>query len=157
MVKSNYDLIDTISKNLEENTSLRKQLDIFKNEKVKELKNNLLKQTETINNVQVIKSIVLLPDAGKIKDLAFQIRREKQNLILIMGAIFNGKPNLSIMITDDLVKQNNWNAGKIIREAARKMQGGGGGQAFFATAGGKNPDGLQAAMDESLKLLLNKE
>ena len=85
--------------------------------------------------------------------LLSQIRGEKKNLVLILGAVINDKPNLSIMITDDLVERNKWNAGQIVREAAKKMQGGGGGQAFFATAGGKNPDGLQEAINAAFKLL----
>ncbi|MBT7092742.1 MAG: alanine--tRNA ligase [Bacteroidetes bacterium] len=156
LVKSNNDLVDSISKNLEENATLKKQMEKFKNEKVKEVKNDLYKHIEMVNEIQVIRSVVDLPDAGKIRDLAFQIRGEKENLILILGAIFNNKPNLSIMISDDLIKQFDLNAGQIIRKSAQKMKGGGGGQAFFATAGGKDKEGLQEAMDESLKLLLEQ-
>ena len=153
MFSSNSELASTVRQVVEENASLRKEIDKISKEKLKETKVYLFRQSETIKDTQLIKSVVNLPDAGLIRDLAFQMRAENKNLVLIVGAIINGKPNLSIMITDDLVEANNWNAGKVIREAAKKMQGGGGGQPFFATAGGKNPDGLQEAINTAYKLL----
>jgi len=153
MFSSNTELANTVRQVVDENASLRKEIEKISKEKVKELKAYLYKQSETIQDTKLIKSVVNLPDAAMIRDLAFQIRGENKNLVLILGAVLNSKPSLSIMITDDLIESNKWNAGQIIREAARKMQGGGGGQAFFATAGGKNPDGLQEAMDTAVKLL----
>jgi len=155
MFKNSSELLGSVRQLIEENERLTKEIELFEKRKVKELKANLLKQINMVHNTQVIKSVVPLQDAGSIKDLLFQIRGENKNLVAIIGAVINGKPNLSIMITDDLIKLNGWNAGKTISEAARKMQGGGGGQPFFATAGGKNPDGLDNAMNEAFNLIFN--
>ena len=138
---------------IDENTSLKKEMEKFEKERLKSIKADLYGKIETIENTQVIKSIVDINDASSIRDLAFQIRGEKDNIILILGAQINEKPNLSIMISDDLIEKNGWNAGKVIREAAQKIQGGGGGQAFFATAGGKKPEGLQEAINLAVDLI----
>ncbi len=155
MFKSSSGVVISVKQLIEENSKLTKELEQVNKEKVRDLKANLLKQIITVQGTNVIKSLVTLQDAGSIKDLLFQIRGEQKNLVAIIGAIINGKPNLSIMITDDLISKNSWNAGKTIREAARKMQGGGGGQPFFASAGGKNPDGIDDAMGEAFNLIFN--
>ncbi|MEA1878654.1 MAG: alanine--tRNA ligase [Bacteroidota bacterium] len=153
LFKNSSSLADSVQILIEENGKLNKEIELIERGKVKELKTNLLSQVQIVNNIQVIKSLVQLQDAGSIKDLLFQIRGEQKNMVAIIGALINGKPNLSIMITDDLISKDALNAGKTIREAARLMQGGGGGQPFFATAGGKNPDGLDNAMDEAFNLI----
>jgi alanyl-tRNA synthetase len=153
LFKNTSDIADSIRKISEENSSLKKEIEKVQKLKVKQVKSELISQAIEINGVRVIKSIVEFPDAGAVKDLLFQIRGEMDNTVAIVGIIVNGKPNLSIMITDDLVSSNSLDAGKIVREAAKKMQGGGGGQAFFASAGGKNPNGLQDAIDEAYNLI----
>jgi alanyl-tRNA synthetase len=85
-----------------------------------------------------------------MKDLAFQLKNEVDNLFLVLGADIDGKPNLTIMISDNLVKDKGLHAGKIIREAGKEIKGGGGGQPFYATAGGKDVSGLQAAIEKAL-------
>jgi len=157
LFKNSVKLTDNVKLLIEENGKLHKELELIEKGKVKDLKISLLKEIQIIQNIQVIKALVPLQDAGSIKDLLFQIRGEQKNTVAIIGAIINGKPNLSIMISDDLVNNNGLNAGKTIREAARKMQGGGGGQAFFATAGGKNPDGINDAMNEAFNIIFNIE
>nr|MDA3779328.1 DHHA1 domain-containing protein [Bacteroidales bacterium] len=89
-----------------------------------------------------------------IKDMAFQLKNEYNNLFLVIGAKIKGKANLSITISEKLAIENNLNAGKIIREIAKEIQGGGGGQAFYATAGGKNPDGLSLAIEKARDIIL---
>ena len=153
LFKNSSTLVETVSQVVEENAGLKKSMEKFEKDRVKSIKSTLYDHIEVVKNTQVIRFIVDLPDAGKIRDLAFQIRGEKDNLILILGAIINEKPNLSIMISDDLVKNDNLNASQIIREAAKKMNGGGGGQPFFATAGGKNPQGLQDAINSAFNLI----
>jgi alanyl-tRNA synthetase len=88
-----------------------------------------------------------------IKDLAYQLKGEVENLYLVLGALIDGKPNLTVMISENLVAEKGLDAGKIVREAGREIQGGGGGQPFYATAGGKNAAGLQAAIDKALSFL----
>ena len=87
------------------------------------------------------------------KDLVFKVREAlPENLVCVVGSISNDKPMLSIMFSDDMVKDHNLNAGKMIREAAKLIQGGGGGQPHYAQAGGKNKDGLSAAVDKVVEL-----
>ncbi len=153
LFKNKTELVENIKQLVDENTLLKKDMEQFAKDKLKSLKANLYEHIEIVGDTQLIKSIVDIPDAAHFRDLTFQIRGEKTNMVLILGTIINGKPNLSIMISDDLVKTNNWNAGQIIREAAKKIQGGGGGQAFFATAGGKEPKGLQEAINSAFNII----
>ena len=88
-----------------------------------------------------------------VKDLAYNLRARSPKLVFVQGAVNDGKPMLTVMLGDEITAQG-VNAGAVVREAAKLMQGGGGGQAFFATAGGKNPDGLQAAIDKAVELIL---
>lgn len=155
LFKSSTGILENVKELIEENGQLKKEVEKIERGKVKELKGDLINKIKLLGNTQVIKSLVPIKDAGGIKDLLFQIRAEHKNTVAIIGAVINGKPNLSIMITDDLVSLNGWNAGQTIREAAKLMQGGGGGQPFFATAGGKNPDGLEDAMNKAYNILFN--
>ena len=90
-------------------------------------------------------------DSRAMKDLSFECKKEVSNLVMVLGAENNGKASISIAISEDLVKVKGLNAGQMIRLIANEIEGGGGGQAFFATAGGKNPQGLQSAFDRALK------
>ena len=93
-------------------------------------------------------SAVLPLSAQAAKDLAFKVREAiGENLLCVIGSVEAGKPMLTVMMSDDVVKDHGLNAGQLVREAAKLIQGGGGGQPHFATAGGKNPDGLSAAVD----------
>ena len=90
--------------------------------------------------------------ADTIKNIAFQLKGQvTENLFVVIGSVFENKPMLTVMLSDDQVK-NGLNAGQLVREAAKLIQGGGGGQPHFATAGGKNPDGLSAAVDKIVEL-----
>jgi len=110
-------------------------------------------KVEVIHGVNVIAQKISLNDSAAIKDLAFQLKGEINNLYLVLGAEVNGKPNLTIALSDNLQKDKNLHAGNIIREAAKEMQGGGGGQPFYATAGGNNVAGLDAAIAKALSFL----
>ncbi|MCB0395339.1 MAG: alanine--tRNA ligase [Flavobacteriales bacterium] len=92
-------------------------------------------------------------DNASIKDIAFTMREKYNNLALVIGSVFNDKPSLNVMISDDLVKDKSWDAGTWVRELAKEIQGGGGGQPFFATAGGKNAEGLTAALAKAETLV----
>lgn len=115
-------------------------------EKSKEIKEGLLNSIEVINGVNVIAQEIELGDSAAIKDLTFELKDQVENLFMILGAEIQGKPNLTIVVAENLVKEKGLNAGQIIREAAKEMQGGGGGQPFYATAGGKDVKGLSAAI-----------
>lgn len=138
---------------LDNNRELQKQLESFAKKEAQGIKAQLKEKTEEINGVNVLTAMVPLTDAQLIKDLAFQLKGEIDNLFLVLGAEVNGKANLSIMISDNLVAEKGLNAGKIIREAAKAIQGGGGGQAFYATAGGKNIDGMNEAFEIAVKTI----
>lgn len=145
------DLVVAIRKYLEENAGLRKQMEDFMKEKEVLLKNKLLKSIQEINGVKVIKYYGPMP-ADSVKNIAFQLRGEiTEDLFFVAGTIDSAKPLLTVMLSDNLVALG-LNAGQLVREAAKLIQGGGGGQAHFATAGGKNADGLSVAIDKVIEL-----
>ena len=145
------DLVSAIKKHIDDNAELKKQLDEFKAQKVGEYKAKMIENAKNVNGVKVI-SGVLPVDAQGAKDMAFQLRAQfAENLLVVIGGVAGDKPNLTVAFSDDLVKDGK-NAGKIVREAAKLIQGGGGGQAHFATAGGKNTEGLKSAVDKVIEL-----
>ncbi len=145
------DLKVSIRRYIDENTGLKKQLEAFKKEKTASVKARLMANVKVIKGIHVVKTVLPLP-ADLVKDIAFQLRGEiPANLFVAIGSMDNGKPLLTVMLSDDLV-QAGFHAGKLVREAAKLIQGGGGGQPHFATAGGKNPDGLNAAVGKILEL-----
>ena len=100
---------------------------------------------------------VPLPDIGNadsIKGISFELKKEVNNLFGLLAAEVSGKPHLSLIISDNLVKEKNYDASKIIRELAKEIQGGGGGQPFYATAGGKNTAGIDASLEKGKKLVM---
>ena len=146
--------VETKVKNLvEENILLKKQIEAFQKERLKTVKNELKNRLQAVNGINVITSKIEIYDASDLKDLAFQLKGEVENLYLVLGAELGGKANIAVMISDELVKAKNLNAGNIIRNISKEIQGGGGGQAFFATAGGKNPEGIENALNMALKYI----
>lgn len=138
-----------------ENASLRKKLEVYERASAADIKEQLKAQVESVDGINLLVAQPVLASVQAIKDLAFQLRNEIPNLMLVLGVNLNDKPNLTVMIADNLVTERNLDAGKIVREAGRAMQGGGGGQPFYATAGGKDPNGLVAAMQKARELLLS--
>ena len=147
MFNNAKDLRGVIEKYIEEHDSMKKDIDQFRAQNVERAKESLLEKARTINGVTVVSAILPLMPQG-VKDLVFKIRQEvPENLLCVIGSVDAGKPMLSVMLSDDMVKDHNLNAGQLVREAAKLIQGGGGGQPHYATAGGKNVDGLSAAVD----------
>ena len=146
------DLQTVIGKYIEEHEAMKKNIEKFQAEAVERAKERLLSQARDVNGVKVIATVLpLAPDAAK--DLAFKLRAaQPENMLCVIGSKHEDKPLLTVMATDDLVSDHGFNAGKVIREAAKLIQGGGGGQPHFATAGGKNIDGLSAAVDKVVEL-----
>ncbi|MCF8335082.1 MAG: alanine--tRNA ligase [Bacteroidales bacterium] len=149
-------LSKSVEKLIDENYNLNKQIESLLQDKVNNLKRDLLNKMEQINGVNYITDIIDIDSADAMKDMAFQLKKEVDNLVLLLGANIKGKANLSLMISENLVKEKNVNANEIIKEAAKEIKGGGGGQPFFATAGGKAPDKLGTALDKGKKLLREK-
>ncbi|MBQ9357486.1 MAG: alanine--tRNA ligase, partial [Prevotella sp.] len=146
------DLQGVIQKYIEEHDTMKKEIDQFHQEAVKRTKEYLLTEIQHTNGVNVISRVIDMP-AQSVKDIAFQLRAEVEAPFLcVLGSREAGKPMLTVMMSDDLVANHQLNAGQMVREAAKLIQGGGGGQPHFAQAGGKNADGLNAAVDKLLEL-----
>ena len=146
------DLQATIVKYIEEHDSMKKEIESFQAARVASLSKELVEKGRIVNGVKVVTAKApIAPDAAK--DLVFKVRELcPENLVCVVGSVFNEKPMLNVMLSDDMVKDHGLNAGQLVREAAKLMQGGGGGQPHFASAGGKNPDGLSAAIDKVIEL-----
>ena len=148
--KAPKDIFDGINSAKKE---LQKKEEEQSKEQAKIIKEELLTKVEVKNGVNVIGQRINLDDSAAIKDLAFQLKGQIDNLFLVLGAEVNNKPNLTIVVSDNLLKDKNLHAGNIVKEAAKEMQGGGGGQPFYATAGGNNLQGLDAAIAKALSFL----
>ena len=151
MLNNAQDIRSTIEKALAENAELKKQIDEFKAAQAGQYKTKLIESATEKNGMKVIAGVAPI-DAQNAKDMAFQLRAQfTENTLIVIGGVDGGKPSLTVALTDDLVAAGK-QAGQLVREAAKLMQGGGGGQPHFATAGGKNPDGVQAAVDKVVEL-----
>ncbi len=145
------DLSGTIRRYIEENAGLKKQVEEFMKEKEIQLKEKLLQSVKEVNGVKLIQFCAPLPPET-VKNVAFQLRGQiTENLFFVAGTVFENKPMLTVMLSDNLVATG-LKAGALVKEAAKLIQGGGGGQPHFATAGGKNPDGLSTAVDKIIEL-----
>ena len=145
------DLKSAIRNAIEENTGLKKQVEEFMKEKAASLKNELIANAKEMGGVKVIKTVAPI-SADVAKDIAFQLKGEVTgSLLVVIGSVEGGKPMLTVMLSEDLVK-NGLKAGNLVKEAAKLIQGGGGGAPHFATAGGKNPEGLLSAVDKVIEL-----
>ena len=137
---------------LTKHSSLQKELDAVKQKEAAAAKSDLASNLDVVNGINTFIGEMPL-DAGAIKDIAFQLKGEKAPFFGVFGSQVGGKVTLTVAISDDLVSGKDLHAGNIVRNLAKNIQGGGGGQPFFATAGGKNPDGLGAAFEEAKGLL----
>ncbi|MCM1108628.1 MAG: alanine--tRNA ligase [Clostridium sp.] len=145
------DIKQAVLKAIEENSGLKKQLEDVVKEKAAQLKEGIIETATQINGVTLYKKLLLLPP-DVVKDMAFQLRNRQEYALVVLGSLYEERPMLTVAASDALVKEHGVNVGKAIREAAKLMQGGGGGQPHFATAGGKQPDGLSAAIDKFVEL-----
>lgn len=150
LFNNNPQIITAIKKTIEENAELAQQVQAALKEKVASVKQHLLSQREELGGVRIFK-VQQNVSAELIKDLAFQIAGELTESFIFIGATDEGgKPNLTLMLSRDLVESKGWNASNILRSAAKHIQGGGGGQPHFATAGGKRVEGLDEAVQQIL-------
>ena len=146
------DLQGVIQKYIEEHDHMKKEIEGFQAQAVERAAKTLVEKAREVNGVKVVTSVIPMSPAAA-KDLAFKIRAAVQgSLLCVLGTHDNQKPQLSIMMSDDMVSDHGLNAGQMVREAAKLIQGGGGGQPHFAQAGGKNVDGLSAAVDKVIEL-----
>jgi alanyl-tRNA synthetase len=141
------DVLKAIQQLQKENKSQKKRLEAMEAEAVNQQKSGLKQQVERIGEVNTLIQKVAVPHAGALKDLAFQLKNEMDQLFLVLAADVQGKPGLVVAMSDDLVGRTEWNAGKLIREFASHIKGGGGGQPFFAQAGGSDVSGIKNALE----------
>ena len=146
------DLKGVIEKYIEEHDTMKKRIEQYQAEAVERTKDKLISQARQVNGVTVVTAVIPMKQEAA-KDLVFKVRAAvPEHLLCVVGSVYEDRPTLSVMISDDLVADHSLNAGKMVREAAKLIQGGGGGQPHFATAGGKNADGLSAAVDKVVEL-----
>ena len=146
------DLEGTIQRYINEHDELKKQVEKYTVEAEERMKEKILDKVRIVNGVKVFAAVLpIKPEMAK--DLVFKVRAaEPESSICVVGSVSENRPMLNVIISEDLVKNHNMNAGQLVREAAKLIQGGGGGQPHFASAGGKNPDGISAAVDKVIEL-----
>ena len=152
-INGSNDILESVMNLLKENSELSKRIESFNKERLKILKSSLKSKVLLERGVNIIAQKISIDNAGMMKDLAFQLKGEVENLFLVLGAEINGRPGLTVMISENLVEEKGLNAGQIVREAGKEIKGGGGGQPFYATAGGKDVSGIQAAIEKALAFL----
>jgi alanyl-tRNA synthetase len=149
LLKNPKDIAKSVETLLDENNRLKKEIEKSVLEKSSELKTELAAKAENINGVNFIAQRVALPNADAVKNLAYQVKDIVSDLFMVLATEIDGKPGLTVMVSENLVKDKGLNAGNIIRDLAKEIQGGGGGQPFFATAGGKDASGLDRALEKA--------
>jgi alanyl-tRNA synthetase len=151
ILKTN-DLLKSVSQLVEENQALNKKINQLNSEKAGDLLGDLMTKAEEINGVNLVSSEVDL-DSKSIKNLAFKLTKENDNLLLVLASKADGKAMLTVAVSEQLSKNKDLHAGKIVKELAVEISGGGGGQAFFATAGGKDISGIPKALSKAKSFL----
>ena len=153
LLKNPQDLSKTIENLLDENNKLKKDAEKVALEKAGQLKDILKTTVENIGGVNFIAQKADLPNADAVKNLAYQLKDVVENLFLVLASNIDDKPLLTIIVSDNLVKEKGLHAGNIVRELAKEIDGGGGGQPFYATAGGKNAAGLEKALEKAKQFI----
>ncbi len=153
VLKNPVDLLKTVQSLVEENSRLKKEAEHALIAKALAIKDELKAQIQTINGVNFIAAKVEIPSADAIKNLAFALKDSMSDLFLVLAAEIDEKPHLTVVVSENLVKDKNLNASTIVRELGKEIQGGGGGQPFYATAGGKDVSGIERALEAARKFL----
>ena len=153
ILKNPKDLTERVKQLLDENNSLQEKMNQFINQKAQGVKNELITKSKSVNGINVIVDKLDLPTADSIKNISFELKNQIDNLFFLAGAEIDGKAHLSLIISEHLIKEKNLNAMNIIRELSKEIQGGGGGQPFYATAGGKNPEGIDRALEKGRSMI----
>lgn len=153
LLKQPHDLQKAVETLLHDKSQLQKQVDTLQQKEAAGLKDELLKKAYSVNGAQLIVEQVSLPNADALKKLAFDLKNQQENLVLVLAADVAGKPQIAVAIDDAFVKTHDLHAGKLVKALAKHIQGGGGGQPFFATAGGKDLEGLPQVVVTAKSLL----
>jgi alanyl-tRNA synthetase len=153
LLKNPADVVKGLESLIENNNALQKQLEIMQKEQNLQLAKILITKIQKIGEVNFIAEKVISDSAQNLKDLAYLVKNDISNLVLVLASEVDGKVSLAVMVSENLVKEKNLNAGAMIREIAKEVEGSGGGQPFFATAGGKNPQGIDAALAKAKTMI----
>ncbi|PLK42970.1 alanine--tRNA ligase [Emticicia sp. TH156] len=153
LLKNPADLLKAVETLIADKAALQKKLEVLENEKLQELKKELLNRVEEINGVNVLTAKVTVPSADALKQLAFELKNQVGSFYGVLGAEIGGKPQLAVIIDEAVQKDRNLHAGNIVKELAKEMKGGGGGQPHFATAGGSDVAGLEKAIEKGKSLI----
>jgi alanyl-tRNA synthetase len=153
LLKSPQDLLASVRALQEEKAALQKKLETLENEKLQVLKGELLKTVAVKDDIQTLTARVDVPNADALKQLAYDLKAKMQKPYIVLGTELNGKPLVAVMIDEELIKEKGLHAGNIVKEAAKEMKGGGGGQPNFATAGGSDVNGLQKALEKAMSFV----
>ncbi len=153
-LKNPQNLLAAVQSLQEENRRLGKEIERLIAEQAGALKGELMARVEQSGDIRFISAVLPLNDANAIKTLAYQLEKELGNAVVVLGAVVNEKPLLTVIISQNLVDTKGLHAGNMVRELAKEIQGGGGGQPFFATAGGKDANGLERAVGKAKSMLM---
>lgn len=154
VLKNPKDVVKSVQQLIDDRSALEKQLEGLIREKGKVIRAELAGKVKSVNGINFISEKIELNSADGIKELAYALREQIDSLFLVIGAEVNGKASLTLMLSDNLVADKKMDAGKIIRELAKEIQGGGGGQAFYATSGGTNPAGIESALKKAKEFVV---
>jgi len=149
LLKEPKDVKVAITSLIDERNALLKAMEGINAERTQLVKNNLLKKVENIGGINVIFEKVSLPNADALKTVAFELKNQVDNLFMVLAGNIDGKPQIAVVVSDNLVKERDLHAGNIVRELAKEIKGGGGGQPFYATAGGKDITGLNKVLEKA--------
>jgi alanyl-tRNA synthetase len=153
LLKAPKDVVKAVQALQDERNALLKKIEVLENEKVQQIKEQLLAKVQATNGHNTLVEQVSVPSADALKQLAYDLKAKVDNLALVLGADINGKPQLAVMLPDSLIADKGLHAGQVVKDLAKNIKGGGGGQPFFATAGGSDASGLAAALEQGRALL----
>lgn len=153
VLKNPKDLVSSIEHLIEERSTLRKEIEGLQLKETEQIKESLKNQAKSLNGYQLILGLIKLPHAESLKKLSFELKNEMESLVAVLAADIGGKPQVAVVISDLLVKERGLNAGQMVKELAKEIKGGGGGQPFFATAGGKDSSGLPEVLIKAEAIL----
>jgi alanyl-tRNA synthetase len=155
LLKSTGSITESIEKLLAENNSLKKRVEKFQTQSATDQLQDLIDKAATINSIRFVSGQIVTDSPEVLKNIAYQLTKSSENTVMVIGSEIGGKASILVTVSDDLVKGKEISAVAIIKEISGEINGGGGGQHFLATAGGKNPDGIKRALEMAAVYLKN--
>jgi alanyl-tRNA synthetase len=153
ILKNPKDVAASVKSLAEEKHALEKKLEVLYREQTNQLTQQMIGRVKTVGAYSFLAEKVMLPDADSLKNMAYAIKNKFENLVLVLAADIQGKPQVAVMLGDTVVAEKKLHAGEMIKQLAKEIDGGGGGQPFFATAGGKKLEGLEKVVEKAKGLV----